>query len=133
MGWEGDLDSDADSCGRKPPNRTESPGPFPDDSSFNEELIEDRYAALQAWTEWTRNQGRLASENVTDPASGINSTPVEEAAELEAAASSAPTFTPHPAADAESTAAPVIANVRAEPQHEFAPYSQLFTRLRQSR
>ena len=27
-----------------------------DDSSFNEELIEDRYAALQAWSEWTESQ-----------------------------------------------------------------------------
>ena len=36
----------------------------PDDSSFNEELIEDRYAALQAWTEWTESQEKAASRGV---------------------------------------------------------------------
>ena len=50
--------------GRRPGNGARStsdgatpPKPsLPDDSPFNEELIEDRYAALQAWSEWTKGQ-----------------------------------------------------------------------------
>jgi hypothetical protein len=89
------------------------------DESAGEEIIEDHYAALQAWTEWARNRAR---------------TP-------EPAAASAQKQRPQRAAESanldeppESPAAP-LSNVaiRAEPQHEHAPYSQLFTRLRQSR
>jgi len=130
VGWEGDLDSEL-TCAEEAAAPPESP--CPDNSSFNEELIEDRYAALQAWTEWTRNQGRVASKSAADPASQMESRSDEEATGLEAAANPTPSITSQPSPAAESTAATALANVRAEPQHDFAPYSQLFTRLRQSR
>ncbi len=126
VGWEGDLDAE-------PPYEEESArppeSPCPDDSSFNEELVEDRYAALQAWHEWTRNQGR--GDTDSDPTQ-LESSPADEATELEAGISNAISTSP-PSAAAESSVARSLANIRAEPQQEFAPYSQLFTRLRQSR
>ena len=130
MGWEGDLDSELTRTKEavSPPE-----DPCPDDCSFNEELVEDRYAALQAWTEWTRNQGRVARESAADPASRMESSPNEEAAGLEVAANPKPSITSQSPPAAESTAATALANVRAEPQHDFAPYSQLFTRLPHSR
>ena len=57
---------------RRPPPRLVSP----DDSSFNEELIEDRYAALQAWSEWTESQKRTAGRGVA-----IESSPPRRSAE----------------------------------------------------
>jgi type II secretory pathway predicted ATPase ExeA len=133
VGWEGDLDSEP-TREEVAANSPESPCHCPDDSSFNEELIEDRYAALQAWTEWTRNQGRAAvSGSAADPASEIEPGPLEEATELEIAANAKPSSTPQPSAADDASVITTLANVRAEAQHDFAPYSQLFTRLRQSR
>jgi hypothetical protein len=63
----------------------------------------------------------------------MESSPDDEVTGLEVAADPKPSITSPPPPAAESTAATAIANVRAEPQHDFAPYSQLFTRLRQSR
>jgi general secretion pathway protein A len=77
------------------------------------EPINDRYAALQAWTEWAQNQGR-------DPIGSADRPLDAEAEELETRA-------------AVPTPSPGGANVWAEGQHSFAPYSQLFTRLRQNR
>jgi general secretion pathway protein A len=130
VGWEGDLDSEPTRVkeAASPPH-----GPLTDNPSFNEELIEDRYAALQAWTEWTRNQGRVASESAADPAGPTESSPDQEATGLDVAANPKPSITSQPPPAADLTAATAVASVRAEPQHDFAPYSQLFSRLRQSR
>jgi hypothetical protein len=124
VGWEGDLDSEP-AGEEEAATATESPRPCPDDAAFNEELIEDRYAALQAWSEWTRNQGRMASEGAAVPAREIEPSSVEEATEV--AVASKPSSASEPSVDME------LANLRAESQHDFAPYSQLFTRPRQSR
>lgn len=78
--------------------------------------IDDHYAALQAWNEWTRNQGREES----DPATATTT-----------AAAPALTAT-RPVAEPQPTAAAPPANVRFETQQSFAPYSQLFSRLREA-
>jgi len=138
VGWEGDLESELLGSGRAPtgPHR-----PLADDPSFNEELIEDRYAALQAWAEWTRNQGRSTGENAATPSARPGPSP-SETDEPEEAIGSRPadTFDPAdgagpappfgPATAAGPAAAIPPAGVRAERQHEFAPYSHLFTRLK---
>jgi type II secretory pathway predicted ATPase ExeA len=75
----------------------------------SDEAIDDHYAALQAWNEWSQNQGRTPTSDATaaEPASGG---PADDLGPLP--------DEPHPA------------GVRPEGQHEFAPYSQLFSRLR---
>jgi general secretion pathway protein A len=90
----------------------------------SEERIEDHYAALQAWTEWARNQGR-------DPV-GSSAAPVpsEAGPGTPGYADAQPDLELDPARPSASQGHP---SVWAEAQHEFAPYSQLFTRLRQSR
>lgn len=77
----------------------------------SEEMIEDHYAALQAWSEWARNRGRG-----TEPTEAWSS----QAATGESQAADQPER-------------PGDGNVWGEPQHEHAPYSRLFTRLHHSR
>ena len=98
-----------------------------DDSSFNEELIEDRYAALQAWSEWTESQRTSGQPDVRDRESPRLRRPAEPSPEPDTPPlrNRRGSLEPSPA-----TAPP---GIRAEAQHEFAPYSQLFTRLRQSK
>jgi hypothetical protein len=125
VGWEGCLEAEsaaaASTAGAGTIETVASPlPPVPDEAELpSEEMIEDHYAALQAWTEWARNRGR-APEVM---AAGVRSDrvqPVEAAVNL-AGQREAPAE-PHPSA-----------LIRAEPQHEHAPYSQLFSRLRQAR
>jgi general secretion pathway protein A len=83
----------------------------------SEEMIEDHYAALQAWSEWAKNRGRGI-----DPASvaGPAATALED----------------HGATLEDTTGVPgalAAGRVWSEGQHGHAPYSQLFTRLRQSK
>jgi len=150
VGWDGDLESELVAAGGAPtgPRR-----PVADDPSFNEELIEDRYAALQAWAEWTRNQGQSTGENPVTQSAQPRRSPSETDVPEQAtgsdqadtfdpadAAGPAPPFGPAtaadptgqfgPAAGAGPAAAIPPAGVRAERQHEFAPYSHLFTRLK---
>jgi general secretion pathway protein A len=75
-----------------------------------EEAVVDHYTAIQAWNEWAENEGRGAASS-PDP-------------------SEAPPVPPAGAEEAALPAASPLANVRAEGQHEFAPYSQLFSRLK---
>ncbi len=88
------------------------------------EVINDHYAALQAWTEWAHSQGR---EPLTNSPQGESSTLDESrlpvpgtSAELDPDEDPSARLSGH-------------SGVRAEAQHEFAPYSQLFSRLRQAR
>ncbi len=87
----------------------------------SEEMIEDHYAALQAWTEWAKNRGR---------ASSLNATAVGEQLERVAVAKAAMAQAEDEPETMEECPAP---GLRAELQHEHAPYSQLFSRLRQSK
>jgi general secretion pathway protein A len=84
------------------------------------ETIDDRYAALQAWNEWSRNRGRSPSPAPPDQAVPAVEPPLaaESAAEVTARGGS------------EGHGSP---NVWVEGEQGFAPYGQLFSRLRQSR
>jgi type II secretory pathway predicted ATPase ExeA len=123
VGWDGDLESE---LGEPEETASTSEPRLTDDSSFNEELIEDRYAALQAWSEWTESQKQTASRSVATensaPRSSMDPTSIGDSPQAEK--SSGPV---------ETSAATTPPGIRVEPQHEFAPYSQLFTRIRQSK
>jgi general secretion pathway protein A len=131
VGWEGSLEgesmagtSDATSIAGlevDTPEPVASPlPPIVDEGDLpSEEMIEDHYAALQAWTEWARNRGR-ATDTTAAGAPGESIPHVPAAAGPD-----------HPRrAPAEPLPSAVL---RAESQHEHAPYSQLFSRLRQAR
>ncbi len=75
-----------------------------DDSVEGEERINDHYAALQAWQEWATNQGRHPEASVTEAV-------VPEVERLSPLAENP--------------------NLWADEEHEFAPVSRLFTRLKQ--
>ena len=82
--------------------------------------VEDHYAALQAWNEWSRNQGRDPSD-----------LPGPDEAEAEAEAEGPVNLldddeTPNPAARDR-----IFGHVWAEAPDRFAPYGQMFSKLRQ--
>src|SRR5208337_2910854 len=122
VGWGGNLGAEAAvSAGESvaplvaalpAAGQSESPG---------EEMIEEHYAALQAWTEWAKNRGRASSPSATAASEQVERSAVSKAAMV-------------PAEDGryavEEFPAP---SLRAELQHEHAPYSHLFSRLRQSK
>jgi general secretion pathway protein A len=121
VGWEGELEAEVPHAAGSAP---QPPVPSQVGSPPNDEMVEDRYAALQAWTEWARNRESSADTGPppgqTDPPTGepaVRETPVDD----------------EPPVDSERSTASPVGNIRAESPHEFAPYSQLFTRLRQSR
>lgn len=107
VGWAGGLD-----------DGEETIHDFEASTPADGEMVEDHYAALQAWSEWARNRDRL-------------SRPAEEEAvvEEETDESAEAVADEGEGIDDES---PVGGDVRAEAPHEHAPYSQLFTKLRQS-
>jgi type II secretory pathway predicted ATPase ExeA len=124
VGWNGSLESESTGLASTDAVVLESPDPREGDDLPSEEMIEDHYAALQAWTEWARNRGR-APEPMADVLED-GSTSLEGGVEPRLAEGGGghvhdPVHRPLPA------------SVRAEAQHEHAPYSQLFSRLRQSR
>ena len=119
VGWEGDL---LDELATDETPSTESAAFLSDDSSLNEELIEDRYAALQALSERTREEFW--------PATNASSALPREKPDEARGSDESPDERPGPR-DTADGASP--AGIRAEGQHEFAPYSQLFTRFRQSK
>jgi general secretion pathway protein A len=85
----------------------------------SEETIDDHYAALQAWNEWAQNQGRAPVPPTVPPADSLPSD-LHDAAEEELKADGA---TPQASGS----------NVWVEGPDSFAPYSQLFSRLRPSK
>ena len=87
----------------------------------SEEMIEDHYAALQAWTEWAKNRGRASSPSATGAG---------KKAEHPTVATATMAQDEDQPDTVEGSPAP---GLRAELQHEHAPYSQLFSRLRQSK
>ncbi len=118
VGWEGDLE--AEPTIRPEPSSIEDEV-IPNSPLQGEEPIEDRYAALQAWAEWSRNRGRsipMGSE-----------TPQDEGKPDETGSS----ILPSSAADKpESAAISENSAIRVEPPHDFAPYSPIFGRTRHS-
>jgi general secretion pathway protein A len=119
VGWEGDLEAEPTRPETSPSGRETGPSVGTDPS---EELVEDRYAALQAWAEWSRNRER------PDPAAAD---PAIDSDVIASREGSEPSLVP--AETAPGDAGPVPASsVRAETSHDFAPYGQLFSRLRHS-
>ena len=84
---------------------SEEPEPEP---GMGEEPVADHYAALQAWDEWARNQGRSRVPLLPDP------------------------IDPELESDEEPEELPSehVHATRAEAAQEFAPYSQLFSRAK---
>lgn len=113
VGWEGDMEAEPTRPERDPADHDASPTA----ADRDEELVEDRYAALQAWAEWSRNRGRSAPV-------AADETEAPEVVEVE----------PPPTAtvDADDPGRADAPTVRAEPPQDFAPYSPLFGRLRHS-
>jgi len=134
VGWGGNLEAEAavsagesDAplvAGLPAAGESESPGEEMiqehESELPSEEMIEDHYAALQAWTEWAKNRGRASSPSATAVSEQVERVQVSRATMVQA----------EEERDAEEFPAP---GLRAEPQHEHAPYSQLFSRLRQSK
>ncbi len=124
VGWEGDLESEL--IRPEPPAAGQPASPEPsamtEPSAVAEpqELrVEDRYAALQAWAEWSRNRERPSPE--PQPAGALDEPSADESADQGSAPGTASSMAPGLATSG---------SVRAEPPHDFAPYSQLFSRLR---
>ena len=117
VGWEGDLEAELT---RPEVSTSEPEGVATEDDGRNEEVVEDRYAALQAWAEWTRNRERSAPVAAEPAAEGVGPDLHDDG-------------DPRQAEPPEGDSGPVGASsMRAEPPQEFAPYSQLFGRLRHS-
>lgn len=104
VGWESELDTEA------PPITVAAPSPISELAA--EESINDHYAALQAWNEWAVNQGR-------EPAQPADQATIQADSPHDSDPDHANPLDNHP-------------RVWAEGQQSFAPYSQLFSRLRQS-
>jgi hypothetical protein len=121
VGWDGDLETEFSESAETAGATQVRPA---HDLSSNEELIDDPYAALQAWSEWTGGQEAGRSVAVESSAARRSGEPVSVSREQ---ASEETDGAP------ETSPATAPAGIRAESQHEFAPYSQLFTRLRQSK
>jgi general secretion pathway protein A len=133
VGWEGDMESEFVPAGgglaAGAPWPAETAVSTAEEELFTEEVIDDRYAALQARAEWTRNQGRSAGEKPGTTSVELGRSP-SKTAEGEQIIGSDPAAPFDPATVSGAPAATPPAGFRAEGQHEFAPYSQLFTRLR---
>jgi type II secretory pathway predicted ATPase ExeA len=95
---------------------TASSAPIASGSGVTEEAVDDHYAALQAWNEWARNEGRAPSSAPSAPAEPFPSNLIESAQE--------------PASAGELEAG---GHIWADGPDRFAPYSQLFSRLKPSK
>jgi general secretion pathway protein A len=125
VGWDGDLAAESDETGQESP----SSAPVVDGEwPYREAPIQDHYAALQARAEQARNEAQqfALAEEARSPL-GQEMLPDADKSFQDAAsgAVAAQHQKPEPALPA--------ASIRAEGQHEFAPYSQLFNRLRHSK
>jgi type II secretory pathway predicted ATPase ExeA len=116
VGWESPRDEDSEVAldVSASPVTSASTHTLAVPSPAGEEVVQDHYAALQAWTEWAKNQGRQpvavdAIESESDEG------PCEDDDDFEAAQTSRPAQAP---------------GVWAETEQGFAPYGQLFTRLK---
>jgi hypothetical protein len=84
-----------------------------------EEAVQDHYAALQAWREWSENQARRASRTLE-----TSEDEPDDEIELEDDEDE-PATAPRPRADRPT--------VRVEGEQKFAPFGQLFSRMAQAR
>ena len=108
VGWDAEDEAEGE---LDPRGFVEPVAGFPEVPSDDDEPIEDHYAALQAWGEWARNQGRT-----DDKATTIDADPSED--------------------DGDEPSVSVRSPLGTEPglwvegRQAFGPYSQLFSRLR---
>ncbi|MDR3621889.1 MAG: ATP-binding protein [Paludisphaera borealis] len=119
VGWSGSLDAE-NAPSIEASELDESDETAVATAPLGEETIEDRYAALQAWAEWARNRGRLnpSTESTDEPAEDVDpDSGTDDELDLESVE--------------DASEAEFGTDVRAEGEHDHAPYSQLFTRLRQ--
>jgi len=141
VGWDGSLEAERSAAFDdldEPEAEADVEDEDEDDSEEDpaaDERVEDHYAALQAWTEWARNRDRLGREAASAEAPEPAPADVPEASSVEEGdpeerdeAASVDEEEPRD----EEEDSPLGDDLRAEPRHEHAPYSQLFTRLRQS-
>jgi type II secretory pathway predicted ATPase ExeA len=122
VGWEGDLEAEFTGSDEPITPSAELSSASGAAAALQETVVEDRYAALQAWTEQAANRLRARSEEraIAEPLGDDDAGPSPTA-----------TYSGEPD-ESEPRHALAPAKIRAEGQHEFAPYSQLFTRMRQS-
>ena len=117
VGWEGDLEAELT---RPEVSTSEPEGVATEDDGRNEEVVEDRYAALQAWAEWSRNRERSAPVAAEPAAEGVGPDLHDDGDPPPGGATGGRFRTRRCVVDPH------------EPPQEFAPYSQLFSRLRHS-
>jgi general secretion pathway protein A len=120
VGWDGDLEAELLHAEGSGTDRVDAPAVVTDPQV---EQVEDRYAALQAWAEWSRNRERSLDPDSAAAISGTLDEPIR-------GAETPPGEGPEPTSESSSAASP--ASIRVESPRDSAPYSQLFTRLRQS-
>ena len=119
VGWEGDLEDELSAAERA---RATARACCPTIRRSNEELIEDRYAALQAVSERTERSAVDEQVSRRDTRGRICRSCRNRRQSAEPRRQ-----------DGLRELRTAPGGIRAEGQHEFAPYSQLFTRFRQSK
>jgi general secretion pathway protein A len=117
VGWDGDFDEAATGESAS----AESAAFVSDLSPLESELFDNRFSALTAEPELTRNEAWPTSASEAHSGELSDELP-------EIAGTHAETHARTP----DSTTGAGPGAIRAEGQHEFAPYGQLFTRYRQS-
>jgi general secretion pathway protein A len=123
VGWDSEPDTAATASANTP---TTALSPIADrdaqaspETPVADQPIADHYAALQAWNEWAENHGRGPTIEGSDPGSVLDLGQERE--------------TPAPAGAANLSPIGEHSQVWAEGQQGFAPYSQLFSRVRPHR
>lgn len=108
VGWDAEAETETHGDDARPrASRAEA--------SDAEQPIDDHYAALQAWDEWTRNQGRAEIRTSSRP-----DLLVDESAALDQ----------DDEVGEEASPLDSTPGLWAEGRHSFGPYSQLFSRLK---
>lgn len=114
VGWDGglDLEEEIEPVAVAEGEAFEAEADEPPADPPDDEVVDDHYAALQAWSEWASNRDRTnPEETVAEPEADE---PDEEGDEAD-----------EPSSEPE-------ADLRGEPPHDdHAPYGQLFSKLRQ--
>lgn len=133
VGWEPELAADEaddfpitmETPGGTPESPVLNPGLSSDSRSEPEmERLADHYAALQAWEEWSRNQGRTADERVSMATrSALDVTSFEALSEARDRLELASLSESRTSGDSSGIPRPTV---WAEPQHSHAPYGPLF-------
>lgn len=93
-------------------------------------LVTDRYAALQAWNEWSRSKELESDRRSPDDHGDDTNDPRQSAPAGDELDREEPNPEQEPCPGMTETDRSAWQGVRVEGQHGFAPYSQLFSRLR---